>query len=620
MKFQVLCYALLTISCSAHHSNIWLNGSKKEIFRSSQETSVHELVKHHLQRRSNEITLTEDVSTKKASIKEFKNLLALAKVMEISFFYLSGILKSLKSQIKKPLFSSKEHFPSHVFEEGGIFGKAISASVHRLEKDDMPVKNKIWLIAMLKHLQEYLPQGELLPLPTDVDYRTSRPAELYLHLTRDLDLIRVGQSLWTLDVVKPELVDMDPSLAEVITRMEMIKWVGPRRKRLGHTQLSQFMLETYNDLVKESCPMPGTQLEELVQRCLQIAIMPNTSEQDKDLAYTVLFEYSKFSHRAKRIVEVKKAQDLAFKELFEDEDSVRTLANDWKDHMNCYIRAKVIDRIKPQLKNKDDSRLSSFILEARWQLLEGDGLIIDSKLRSFLRKCLLYARQDNMANVNKEVAYQVLYALSKVSPRAKEAMECIKAQVPSFMKVHRYEELKKTITNLWLQHKHTKYAKLIEPFFRHPKFGFIHFQRTIEALREGSFCPDIFRKEPMSEDILITLLYRFSDHIDGAKAYLDGKVKWNVEAQTYQVKDPEETDNPSGRDICTICLEPLRSNDNVHNSLTDHDVVVDLNHGGHSHRFHKTCLLELKKKRTNYAKPLKCPLCRHPIKFTLTIR
>ncbi|KAH9817831.1 hypothetical protein DFH28DRAFT_960842 [Melampsora americana] len=617
MKFQVLCYALLMMSCSAHHSNTWHNGSKREIFRSSQEISVHGPVKHHLQRRADEIMLTEDVSTKKASIKEFKNLLALAKVMEISFSYLSGILKRLDSQIKKPLFSSKEHFPSHVFAEGGSFGKAISVSVQLLEIDDMPVKKKIWLIAMLKHLQEYLPKGKLLPLPTNVDYRTSRPAELYLHLTRDLDLIHVGQSLWTSGVVNPELVDMDPSLAEVITKMEMIKWVGPRRKRLGHTQLSQFMLETYNDLFKESCPMPGTQLEELVQRCLQIAIMPNTSEQDKDLAYTVLFEYSKFSHSAEKIVDVKKAQDLAFKDLSEDEDLVRTLANNWKDHMNYYIRDKVIDWIKPQLKNNNDYRLSSFVLEANEKLFQDNRDIIDSTLRSFLRKCLLYARQGDVANVNQEVAYQVLYALSKVSPRAKEAMECIKAQVPSFRKVHRYEELIKKMTNLWQRHKRTKYGKLIEPFCRRPKVGLIHLQNVIEALIADSFCPVIFRKEPMSEHLLIKLMYQFSDHIDGAEAYLDGKVEWNMDSQTYQVKDPEETDNTSGRDICTICLGPLRSNDNVQNSLTDHDVVVDLNHGGHSHRFHKICLLVVKKKRADNTTPLTCPLCRHPIPLTI---
>ncbi|KAH9817829.1 hypothetical protein DFH28DRAFT_889095 [Melampsora americana] len=457
MKFQILFYTLFIIQYLAHHSYSWHNSPTE----SSQGTEVHEPVRNQLQKRTHEIILTKKLFAKKANIEEFKTLSSLKNMMPDSLIlcYLLGRLKGLASQIKKYLPWSAGKFPSHVFETDGEFDKAISLATKALEIEELTTRDKVWLLAVFTNLQGYLPQGGINPLNTDVIQRTSSRATILLHLTKDLDLISATQALWA-SHTEPPLVDFDRSLAEAYSRITILDRIKSRLGTIDHSNLSEFVLRTYDVLIQEICPMPGRELEKLLQNCLKILLKPDGAMVDQDIAYRVLHEYSKVSHRAKEI-----------------------------------------------------------------------------------------------------------------------AMEGIKEESLSFMKRFEVDMLIRNLINLRRDYMGTHFATLISPFIKLQEATMQNFEHIVEVLVDDSFRSPQSKEIPMTEHQMIQLLYQVADHIDGARPYLCRQVEWRMESQRYAVKRPQDTEDTSGRDICTICLSGIEGNGDI----------VDLEHGS-SHRFHKKCL------------------------------
>ncbi|KAH9820715.1 hypothetical protein DFH28DRAFT_633279 [Melampsora americana] len=159
------------------------------------------------------------------NVNEINKLLHLKPKIQ-SNNHLSMCLNNLASKLEtlsRSVTSSGSLSPS-VFTKGGQFQKTINVSVHILEKYDLKPKERIWVLAVLRHLQGYLPNGDLPQLKLDMHWGPIRRAAVQLHLTRGLDLLRASQKIYKASG------NIEPALEEALEKLTIIDWIKAKSK------------------------------------------------------------------------------------------------------------------------------------------------------------------------------------------------------------------------------------------------------------------------------------------------------------------------------------------------------------------------------------------------------
>ncbi|KAH9810283.1 hypothetical protein DFH28DRAFT_903154 [Melampsora americana] len=370
-------------------------------------------------------------------------------------------LRYLFSYLKRPFpiifpfMFCKHRRPPSAFARQYELCKFKAEAVHELEHGHLDTKQKVWVLAVLNHLQNYLPKVQLEPIKTDMTKEPIRYSALLLHLTRGLDLTRATQELWK----SPG--NIDPSLAEALSKAEIIRWITEEFDHEQSTKESNFMVETYNTLLQESSPLKDEQLNTILSRCTEYLKSHDANNLEKKFAYAVLVKYSSIYSKIRDFVNVEKSQDELFRNQYEYEglvEEVTYLMQNW-----------FFDKFKPTL-----------------DPLSGETII---------------------------------------------DMKCIKHIIQSIIRARETERRLGTATSE--EHK-------------------------------------------IQEDLVICLLRRCFNHIEGAQAYLEDVVQWNSNTQMFSLKMPTLT--PTGN-ICVVCQGHIHGEEI---SLILHNIMP--------HRAHKDCV------------------------------
>ncbi|EGG07696.1 uncharacterized protein MELLADRAFT_105741 [Melampsora larici-populina 98AG31] len=262
------------------------------------------------------------ISTEQAppipDINNFKRLIRVNKQIP-TWWFLSMGLNELASNLRISFPSLQEKLSSNAFMKGTQVESTINIAVYTLENYHLKSKERIWVLAVLTHLQEYLPKGDLKPIETDMHQGPIRNAALQLHLTKGLNLIGASQQLWKLEK-GPKIWEIDLSLSEALSKFKIIKWITYQFKADETSKSSKFMVETHDLLLQESCPLQEGTLRNLLSMCSQHLEEQDTSPWNKELAYMILNKYGKIYPTVRDFVRFKKSQNDCFKKAYESKE------------------------------------------------------------------------------------------------------------------------------------------------------------------------------------------------------------------------------------------------------------------------------------------------------------
>ncbi|KAH9816149.1 hypothetical protein DFH28DRAFT_966196 [Melampsora americana] len=311
------------------------------------------------------------------NIKDFRILLHVNRKVP-TWRYLSMDLDKLTSSLKIKFPSFQQRFSSKVFMKGEQFEKSIDLAVEILENYQLESKERIWVLAVLKHLQDYLPHGELKPMNTDMKLGPIRHAALQLHLTRGLDLLGVSQKLWKSDK-SPKLLQIDLALSEALSRLKIIDWITSQFKMNEVTKLSPFMVKTYDILLQESCPIEEGKLKTLLSKCTKNLQSQDIIRQEKELSYIILQKYEVIYPTVKDFLKLEKSKNKILKKSCEYQELPKLI--------NHFLKHKDLGPFRDPIK---------FFLEERNMNMNSIQLVI----KSIINTKQSYQRWDSFKSKN----------------------------------------------------------------------------------------------------------------------------------------------------------------------------------------------------------------------------
>lgn len=112
------------------------------------------------------------------------------------------------------------------------------------------------------------------------------------------------------------------ALAEALSQMKIIDWVKDKFIDDQGTQSSSFIIETYDVLLQESCPIEVGKMETMLLKCTEHLGGQGLLKLERELAYMIIQEYMHIYLKAKEIIEHKKSKDKSFKWIFECEELI----------------------------------------------------------------------------------------------------------------------------------------------------------------------------------------------------------------------------------------------------------------------------------------------------------
>ncbi|EGG10046.1 uncharacterized protein MELLADRAFT_60465 [Melampsora larici-populina 98AG31] len=253
-----------------------------------------------------------------SSIEEFNLILAMSD--EISKRSKRTVLEPLAKRLKLLALKIEkseglpEQFNTSVFGTGGEFRYACERAVRTLQNLSLKPRETIWVLAVLKHLQGFLPQGELEPIRTDMARGPICRAALGLHLTKDLDLLSMSKILW-FSPADPELVDVDSSLAQAYFALKTIDSMKSYVDRPHESSFFTTCVEIYNYLLNTKIPVEEDGVDFLAKKFIALSTM-----EVRGIAYSHLYHMKMIFPRVKEIIEEEKFKDLSFKNAYENEE------------------------------------------------------------------------------------------------------------------------------------------------------------------------------------------------------------------------------------------------------------------------------------------------------------
>ncbi|EGG00067.1 uncharacterized protein MELLADRAFT_112207 [Melampsora larici-populina 98AG31] len=181
-----------------------------------------------------------------------------------------------------PWVPSTTTFSPKVFSKGQQFEISIQKAIEILENHKFLDRDSIWALAVLRHLQGYLPSGDLEPLNKNMKQGPI-----------SADLLGVSATLWE-DEKVPQLSKISSAIAEASLRLKFIIWIMSQFNRNESTKSSRFLVEIYDMFLQESCPMQPENFKGFLLLCSSHIRGMDVSDQlglEEGLAYEALHIY-----------------------------------------------------------------------------------------------------------------------------------------------------------------------------------------------------------------------------------------------------------------------------------------------------------------------------------------
>ncbi|EGG01790.1 uncharacterized protein MELLADRAFT_91859 [Melampsora larici-populina 98AG31] len=261
--------------------------------------------------------------------KEFDKLLSMKKKIPS---HLHMGLEKLASKLKITSTSTglEETFHPSVFLEGQELEQSVRHAVYILEMYDLTMRDRIWVLAVLQHLQGYLPKGHMKAMKTDMTEGPISYAALQCKfLTFDgdpklgLNLIGASQAVWEHPWHMSKYIDL--SLEEAFFRLTTLVKIKQELDSHPNTEPSRFTKETYDAFLQESTPIPVKNWKIILIKCSKNLAAISVQNWEREISYSVMHWYKRADSSTKKVVEDLKSQDDSFKWIFEREELLKEL-------------------------------------------------------------------------------------------------------------------------------------------------------------------------------------------------------------------------------------------------------------------------------------------------------
>ncbi|KAH9811536.1 hypothetical protein DFH28DRAFT_981237 [Melampsora americana] len=266
-----------------------------------------------------ELNLDPQLCQPSSSIDEFRSILDMSNTFSKTSTDVKALdqrLRSLAFKIEKSNGEFPEQFNASVFMRRREFQFARERAVRILQNLSLEPRETVWVLAVLKHLQGYLPQGDLEPIRTDMARGPICRAALGLHLTKDLNLLNASKILWS-SPAAPELVNVDQSLAEAYFALRTIDSMRSYVETPNESEFFTNCAEVYNYLLNTKIPIEEKGVDFLTKKFIALSTIEN-----RGIAFSHLYHMQLVFPRVKHIIDVEKSKDTSFKEAYENEELV----------------------------------------------------------------------------------------------------------------------------------------------------------------------------------------------------------------------------------------------------------------------------------------------------------
>ncbi|EGG05251.1 uncharacterized protein MELLADRAFT_107777 [Melampsora larici-populina 98AG31] len=184
---------------------------------------------------------------------------------------------------------------SPIFHNDIHLQNSIITALQRLQRKDLEIYKRLWILSVLDILQSLLPRGELNPIRGDPKTGSVCRGGLELFLLKGLDYTPRVKSFLNRRI---EFFPVDGAVAEALKRVELIADI---RGYLRYPERSTPTLKNLHDqLLLNRSLAEGNILESLISQLLQFKIVENTTRQEMRFIYQIMEHLELFYPDAKQ--------------------------------------------------------------------------------------------------------------------------------------------------------------------------------------------------------------------------------------------------------------------------------------------------------------------------------
>lgn len=198
----------------------------------------------------------------------------------------------------------------------------------------------------------------------------------------------------------------------------------------------------------------------------------------------------------------------------------------------AFSKLDIIEWITSKFEQDEATKKSTFIIEAHDLLLQESSPMKAEKLQPLLSRCseCLKAQDENTLEI--KLACAILHRYSSIYPKIRESVNFQRSQNEIFRNRYEFEGLVQEITYLKKHHYFVNYKLKLSPFSGKNLIGMEHIQNVIHSMIRAKkdsirFGITTYEERKIQEDLVISLLRRHSNHIEGGAAYLEEMIQWN---------------------------------------------------------------------------------------------
>lgn len=142
--------------------------------------------------------------------------------------------------------------------------KHIEIMLKALEQDHLGLRERVWILGILKGIQPNLSAEDGKLLRTNFQEGSLSRGELELLLNQNKNLAASAINLWEQD---SEHVEIDPGILEAMERVELFLKLDEYFKTKEANRTSPDFITVYNTLLQARCPIPEEILSFLIKSC-----------------------------------------------------------------------------------------------------------------------------------------------------------------------------------------------------------------------------------------------------------------------------------------------------------------------------------------------------------------
>ncbi|EGG07233.1 uncharacterized protein MELLADRAFT_106051 [Melampsora larici-populina 98AG31] len=452
--------------------------------------------------------------------------------------YHSGI-SPLAKELKLMVYDYKIGNP--LYTHGLALDKIIITSLEYLERDNLELYERLWILSVLHILKSFLPKGQL---GRDPNTGSVCRGGLELFLTEESG-IRVLISTPGLDL-KPrvkgissrgiDIFPVDESITEALKRVELIANIRNYLQDSERNQQTPTFIRIHNGLLQNKSLTKGRILESLALQAMHHSISKTTSEGEIQCLHAILQHLRTFYPVTKKFLITEALK-----------------------------RVELIEKIRDYLRKPTINNQSSRIIEIYDKLLQNRFLTDAIIVHSLTMKCIQHMVFGTTPDQEIQCLYHILQYLRRFYPAADNLVKPWLSRNKRFKAIHhRFQaqaELQPHIQNYLKKADMDPYiAILLGPFTHHNLVDLDYIKRCLHAChlhdyelkeyKSGFHGLDAIRQQKYYEDqdFFIDMIYKAGFYIKGLQEYLNSNGHYEFISKLSLEMEKDNSDK------CPICF------------------------------------------------------------------